>query len=144
MHKWLPVVNKQKFTPPRQVTKRGSDRRSSGVTEFVHCYIYSVVDLQTIMWIRMHVTLVYPIYPPPFAFHAQHSLEANCLQTLLVWTWRWGEHFYLFREAIYESACTYLSLLYKIKKWGSMSSPFLTEPVTLWEYLSLHRHKYNY
>ena len=28
-------------------------------------------------------------------------------QTLLVWMWRWGEHcFCLFREAIYESACT--------------------------------------
>ena len=44
---------------------------------------------------------------------------------------------------------TYLSLLDKRKEWGSMSSPFLTEPVTLWEYLSLHTQtqeccKYNY
>ena len=33
---------------------------------------------------------------------------------------------------------TYLSLLDKRKEWGSMSSPFLTEQVALWEYLSLH------
>ena len=33
---------------------------------------------------------------------------------------------------------TYLSLLDKRKELGSMSSPFLTEPVTLWEYLALH------
>ena len=44
---------------------------------------------------------------------------------------------------------TYLSLLDKRKEWGSMSSPFLTEPVALWEYLSLHTQtqeccKYNY
>ena len=43
----------------------------------------------------------------------------------------------------------YLSLLDKTKEWGSMSSPFLTEPVALWEYLSLHTQtqecwKYNY
>ena len=29
MHKWLPEVNKQKFTHP-QATRRGSDRRGSG------------------------------------------------------------------------------------------------------------------
>ena len=40
-------------------------------TEFVHCYKYSVVDLQIIMCIRMHVTLVYPIYPPLFAFEPE-------------------------------------------------------------------------
>ena len=44
---------------------------------------------------------------------------------------------------------TYLSLLDKRKECGSMSSPFLTEPVALWEYLSLHTQtqeccKYNY
>ena len=44
---------------------------------------------------------------------------------------------------------TYLSLLDKRKEWGSISSPFLTEPVALWEYLSLHTQtqeccKYNY
>ena len=33
---------------------------------------------------------------------------------------------------------TYLSLLDKRKEWGSMSSPFLTEPMALWEYISLH------
>ena len=32
----------------------------------------------------------------------------------------------------------YLSWLDKRKQWGRMSSPFLTEPMTLWEYLSLH------
>ena len=30
---------------------------------------------------------------------------------------------------------TYLSLLDKRKERGSMSSPFLTEPVALWEYI---------
>ena len=49
--------------------------------EFVHCYKYSVVDLQIIMCIRRHVTLVYPIYPSLFAFYAQHSLEASRLLT---------------------------------------------------------------
>ena len=44
---------------------------------------------------------------------------------------------------------TYLSFLDKRKEWDSMSSPFLTEPVDLWEYLSLHTQtqeccKYNY
>ena len=29
-------------------------------------------------------------------------------------------------------------VLDKRKEWGSMSSPFLTEPVALWEHLSLH------
>ena len=36
--------------------------------EFVHCYKYSVVDLQIIMCIRRNVTLVYPISPSLFAF----------------------------------------------------------------------------
>ena len=48
------------------------------------------------MWIRRHVTLVYPIYPPLFAFHAQHSPEASCLQTLLAWTRRWGEYCFVY------------------------------------------------
>ena len=52
--------------------------------EFVHCYGYTVVDLQIIMCIRRHVTLVYPIYPPLFAFEPKQRLEANCLLTLLV------------------------------------------------------------
>ena len=44
---------------------------------------------------------------------------------------------------------TYLSLLDKRNEWGNMSSPFLTEPVALWEYLLLHTQtqeccKYNY
>ena len=33
---------------------------------------------------------------------------------------------------------TYLSLLDKRNEGGSMSSPFLTEPVAIWEYISLH------
>ena len=78
MHKWLPEVNKQKFTYPKL---------QGGVAveaEFVYCNKYSVVDLQIIMCIRRSVTLVYPIYPPPFAFQPENSLEANCLLTLLV------------------------------------------------------------
>ena len=27
---------------------------------------------------------------------SQHSLEASCLQTLLVWTWRWGEYCFVY------------------------------------------------
>ena len=76
--------------------------------EFVHCYKYSVVDLQIIMCITMHVTLVYPVYPLLFAFQPEHRLEASCLLTLLLWTWRWGEHCFVCREAIYERACTSL------------------------------------
>ena len=52
-------------------------------TEFVHCYKYSVVDLQIIMCIRKHVTLVYTIYPPLFAFQPKQRLEASYLLTLL-------------------------------------------------------------
>ena len=59
------------------------------------------------MYIRSHVTLVYPIYPPLFAFQSEHNLEMSCLLTSLVWARRWGEHgFFLFREVIYERACT--------------------------------------
>ena len=43
-----------------------------------------------ILCIRRHVTLVYSIYPPLFTFQPEHSLEASCLQTILVWTWRWA------------------------------------------------------
>ena len=39
--------------------------------EFVHCYKYSVVDLQIVMCIRRHVTLIYLIYPPLFAFQLE-------------------------------------------------------------------------
>ena len=39
-------------------------------------------------------------------------------------------------------ASGYLSLLDKRKEWGSMSSPFLTEPLALWEYFSLHTHRH--
>ena len=52
--------------------------------EFVHCYKYSVVDLQIMMSIRKHVALVYTIYPPLFAFQPQHNLEVSCLLTLQV------------------------------------------------------------
>ena len=58
-------------------------RTVAAEAEFVHCYKYSVVDLQ-IMCIRRHLTLVYPIYPPLFAFQPKHSLEVSCLLTLLV------------------------------------------------------------
>ena len=49
--------------------------------EFVHCCKYSVVDLQIIMCIRRHVTLVYPIYPPLFTFQPENNLEVSCLLT---------------------------------------------------------------
>ena len=64
--------------------------------EFVHCYKYSVVYLQIIMCIRMHVTLFYPMYPPLCEFQPEHSLEASCLLTLLVWPWRWDEHCFVY------------------------------------------------
>ena len=80
MHKCLPAVNKQKFTPPVGVAIGGVVVEA----EFVHCYKYSVVNLQIIMCIRRHITLVYPIYPPLFAFQTEHSLEVSCLLTLLV------------------------------------------------------------
>ena len=54
------------------------------MVEFVHCYKYSEVDLPIIMCIRMGVALVYPIYPPLFAFQREHSFEVSCLLTLLV------------------------------------------------------------
>ena len=73
--------------------------------EFVHCYKYSVVDLQIIICIRMHVTLVYPIYPPVFAFQPEHSLEVSCLLTLLVWTWWWSEHCFVYVGKPFMSVC---------------------------------------
>ena len=83
MHKWLPAVNKQK-TPPPMLQGGVAIGGEVVETEFVHCYKYSVVDLQIIMCIRSHVTLVYSIYPPLFAFQPKQRLEANCLLTLLV------------------------------------------------------------
>ena len=70
LHKWLPEVNKQKFTHP----KIQGGVAIAGVAveaEFVHCYKYSVVDLQIIMCIRRHVTLVYRIYPPHIALQPE-------------------------------------------------------------------------
>ena len=64
--------------------------------EFVHCYKYSVVHLQIIMCIRRHVTLVYSIYPPLFAFQPEHRLEVSCLLILLVWARVWGEHCFVY------------------------------------------------
>ena len=48
------------------------------------------------MYIRMDVTLVYPIYPPLFAFQPKQSLEASCLLPLLVWARGWGEHCFVY------------------------------------------------
>ena len=49
MHKWLPAVNKQKFTHPTPKLRGGVAIGGEVVeTEFVHCYNYSVVDLQII------------------------------------------------------------------------------------------------
>ena len=63
--------------PPR---KQQGEVATGGVAveaEFVHCYKYSVVDLQIIMCIRRHVTLVYPIYPPLFAFQVEIAQYKN-------------------------------------------------------------------
>ena len=54
------------------------------------------MDLQIIVCIRRHVTLVYPIYPSLFAFQSEHNLEASCLLTLLVWARMWGEHCFVY------------------------------------------------
>ena len=86
VHKWLPEIKKQKFTHS-QATRRVSigGLAIGGVAveaEFVHCYKYSVVDLQINMCIRRHVTLVYQIYPSLFAFQSEDNLEASCLLTL--------------------------------------------------------------
>ena len=77
--------------------------------EFVHCYKYSVVDLQIIMCIRRHVTLVCPIYPPLFAFQPEHRLEVSCLLTLLVWARGWGEHCFFFISGSHLWTCVYFS-----------------------------------
>ena len=83
VHKWLPEINKQKFTHPK--LQRGVAIGGVAIeAEFVHCCKYPVVDLQIIVCIRRHVTLVYPIYPSLFAFQSEHNLEASCLLTLLV------------------------------------------------------------
>ena len=94
MHKWLPEVNKHP-----QATRRGSDRRGSGRGR--------VCSLLWILCGGSEDYYIYPIYPLLFAFQPENSLEASCLQTLLVWARGWGEHcFVLFREAIYERAYT--------------------------------------
>ena len=84
MHKWLPAKKRTEIHPPPKLQVGVAIGGVVVEAEFVHCYKYSVVDLHIIVCIRRHVTLVYPIYPPLFAFHAQHSLEASCLLTLLV------------------------------------------------------------
>ena len=72
MHKWLLAVYKQKFIHPLPKLQGGVVIGGVAVeTEFVDCYKYSVVDLQIIMCIRRHVTLVYPLYPPLFAFQLE-------------------------------------------------------------------------
>ena len=99
--------------PPRKL--QGSYLGVAVVAEFVHCYKYSVVDLLIIMCIRRHVTLVYPIYSPLFAFQPEHNLEASCLLILLVWGLRWGEHcFVYFAKSIYERACTLIVAMVSI------------------------------
>ena len=75
--------------------------------EFVHCYTYSVMDLQIIMFITRQVILVYPIYPPLFAFQPENSLEVSCLLTLLVSVRGWGEHCFVYFGKPYERACTH-------------------------------------
>ena len=70
MHKWLPAVNKEIHPSP----KLQGGVAVGGVVveaEFVRCYKYSVVDLQIIMCISRHITLVYPIYPLLFAFQSE-------------------------------------------------------------------------
>ena len=77
--------NKQTEIDPTPKLKGGVAIGGVAVeTEFVYCYKYSVVDMQIIMCIRRHVTLVYPIYPPLFAFQLEYNLDASYLLTLLV------------------------------------------------------------
>ena len=101
--------SKQTEIQSPQATRRGTIGGVAVEAEFVHCYKYSAVDPQIILCIRWHVTVVYPIYPSLFTFQPEHSLEVSSLLTLLVWIWRWRwTLFCLFREAIYERACTSL------------------------------------
>ena len=93
------MASQNKQTEIHPTSKLQGGVAIGGVTveaEFVHCYKYSVLDLQITMCIRRHVTLVYPIYPPLFAFQSEHNLEASCLLTLLVWARRWGEHCFVY------------------------------------------------
>ena len=92
--------------------------------EFVHCYKYSVVDLQIIMYIRRHVTLVYPIYPSLFAFQSEHNLEASCPLTLLVWARTrvrksryWGETLQVPHPLLWRNETSLLV------QWRTMCSP---------------------
>ena len=52
--------------------------------EFVHCYKYSVVDLQIIMCIRRHVYTGLPIISATVCISTRNSHEVSCLLTLLV------------------------------------------------------------
>ena len=44
MHKWVPAVNKQKFTPPPKLQGGVAIGGVAVEAEFVHCCKYSVVD----------------------------------------------------------------------------------------------------
>ena len=131
------VLTEEMASRNKQTEIHPSPKLQGGVavdTDFVHCYKYSKVDLQIIVCIRRHGTLVYPIYPPLFAFQSEHNLEASCLLTLLVWARRWGEHcFCLFQEAIYESACTKSNKITEITYTYCEYTHF-----TQWEFLARH------
>ena len=60
-----------KIHPPHKQQGGVAIGRVAVEAEFLHCYKYSVVDLQIIMCIRRHVTLVHTIYPPLFAFQLE-------------------------------------------------------------------------
>ena len=95
MHKWLPAVNKQ-IHQPLLVAWRGSGR--GRVCSLLYI-LYGGSENYYV--IRRHVTLVYSIYPPLFAFQSEHSLEASCLLTLLLWARRWGEHYFVYSGKLF-------------------------------------------
>ena len=84
------------------------------LTDMITCYGAAGGNGRTLRMyqercIRMNVTLVYPMYPPLFAFQTEHSLEASWLLTLLVWARRWGEHCFISGSHLW--TCVY-------KDWG--------------------------
>ena len=106
VRKWLPAVNKHKFTHP-QVTSRGSDRRGNGRGRV--CSLMSIIcggsaeyyvnqkarytDLPNI---SSTVCISRTTQPG-----SELSADLTCMKLEVGWTL-----FCLFREAIYESACT--------------------------------------
>ena len=102
IHKWVPAINKQKFTPP-QVTSRGSDRRDRVEAEFVHCYKYSVI----IMCYQNGCYTGLPNISATVCISTKNQSRNELSTDLTVMSEGVGwTLFCLFREAIYERACT--------------------------------------